>query len=62
MLLAREGYEVVSAAGFSASLEKCKEGGFDLFVLGHSIPQKEKQRRLLFTNTKQRGIQPTRVH
>ena len=44
MLLAREGYEVVSAAGFSASLEKCKEGGFDLFVLGHSIPQEEKQR------------------
>jgi DNA-binding response OmpR family regulator len=42
MLLEREGYEVVSAAGFSASLEKCKQGGFDLFVLGHSIPQEEK--------------------
>jgi DNA-binding NtrC family response regulator len=42
MLLEREGYEVVSAAGFSASLEKCKQGGFELFVLGHSIPQEEK--------------------
>lgn len=44
MLLEREGYEVVSAAGFSASLEKCRQGGFDLFVLGHSIPQDEKQK------------------
>jgi DNA-binding response OmpR family regulator len=44
MLLEREGYEVVSAAGFSASLEKCTQGGYDLFVLGHSIPQSEKQK------------------
>ncbi len=43
MLLEREGYKVVSAAGFTGSLEKCKEGGFDLFVLGHSIPQQDKQ-------------------
>lgn len=42
MLLEREGYEVVSAAGFPTSLEKCTQGGFDLFVLGHSIPQEEK--------------------
>jgi DNA-binding response OmpR family regulator len=42
MLLQREGYDVVSAAGFAASFAKCKEGGFDLFVLGHSIPPEEK--------------------
>jgi DNA-binding response OmpR family regulator len=44
MLLEREGYDVDSATGFDASLEKCREGGFDLFVLGHSIPQEEKQK------------------
>jgi len=43
MLLEREGYDVVSAAGFAASFAKCKEGGFDLFVLGHSIPPQEKR-------------------
>lgn len=44
MLLEREGYEVVSTLGFAASLEHCKQGGFDLFVLGHSIPDEEKHR------------------
>jgi DNA-binding response OmpR family regulator len=43
LLLEREGYEVVSAQGLSASLEACKEGGFDLLVLGHSLEHTEKQ-------------------
>jgi DNA-binding response OmpR family regulator len=42
-LLEHEGYEVVSVQGFIASLEECKHDGFDLFILGHSIPHKEKQ-------------------
>ena len=44
MLLEREGYEVVSAMGLAASLEKCQEGAFNLFILGHSIDHSEKQR------------------
>ena len=43
-LLRHEGYDVVSARGFEESLECCKQGGFDLFVLGHSIPQEDKLR------------------
>ncbi len=42
-LLEREGYDVVSAQGFVESLERCQHGGFDLFILGHSIPHKDKQ-------------------
>lgn len=38
MLLQHEGYGVVSSLGFTNSLRHCNEGGFDLFVLGHSIP------------------------
>ena len=42
-LLKQAGYEVVSAQGFVESLERCKQRDFDLFILGHSIPQKDKQ-------------------
>lgn len=31
LLLEHEGYQVISAMGLAAALEKCKEGGFDLF-------------------------------
>jgi DNA-binding response OmpR family regulator len=44
MLLQREGYQVVSSLGFDNSLEYCKNGGFDIFVLGHSIPHEEKRK------------------
>jgi DNA-binding response OmpR family regulator len=44
MLLEAQGYEVVSADRLESSLEQCKQGGFDLFVLGHSIPREDKQR------------------
>lgn len=44
MLLEREGYEVVSTSTLEASLEQCRQGGFDIFVLGHSIPYAEKEK------------------
>lgn len=42
LLLEHEGYQVISVMGLAAALEKCKEGGFDLFVLGHSIDHSHK--------------------
>jgi DNA-binding response OmpR family regulator len=44
MLFETQGYEVLSSDGLTSSLEYCKQGGFDLFVLGHSVPAEEKQR------------------
>jgi CheY-like chemotaxis protein len=43
MLLEREGYHVTSALGFSESVARCRNGGFDVFVLGHSIPEPDKR-------------------
>ena len=43
LLLEREGYEVVSSRSFTECHWHCKRGGFDLFVLGHSIPLSDKQ-------------------
>lgn len=42
MLLAMHGYGVTSALGFSQATARCRVGGFDLFILGHSIPQDDK--------------------
>src|SRR3954451_24647960 len=42
MLLEQKGYEVVNAHGFSKALTFCCAGGFDLFILGHSIPYDDK--------------------
>jgi DNA-binding response OmpR family regulator len=42
MLLEQKGYSVQSALGFTAAVEHCENGGFDLFILGHSIPNKDK--------------------
>jgi DNA-binding response OmpR family regulator len=44
MLLQTQGYDVVSVVGFESAQEKCKQGGYDLFILGHSIPHAEKQK------------------
>jgi DNA-binding NtrC family response regulator len=44
MLLQSQGYEVISSNGFDSSLQCCRDGGFDLFVLGHSVPHQEKQK------------------
>ena|SRR5579871_3477106 len=43
MLLRREGYSVTSALGFTDAVENCKDGKFDLLILGHSIPDKDKR-------------------
>jgi CheY-like chemotaxis protein len=42
-VLEGEGYSVTTALGFKESLARCEDGGFDLFVLGHSIPHSDKQ-------------------
>ncbi len=42
MLLEREGYRVSSALGFTQAMARCKAEKFDLFILGHSIPDPDK--------------------
>ncbi len=43
ILLEREGYDVTSAYGFVAAMEICIAcDGFDLIVMGHTIPPKDK--------------------
>ena len=42
LILQRAGYEVTSACGFHEALESCRKGDFDLVVIGHSIPRKDK--------------------
>jgi len=42
LMLSRAGFEVESALGFSAAIEACKKGTFDLVILGHSIPPADK--------------------
>jgi DNA-binding NtrC family response regulator len=44
LLLKAQGYEVISTDRLESTLEQCKLGGFDLFVLGHSIPEEDKQK------------------
>jgi DNA-binding response OmpR family regulator len=46
MILESAGYAVVSAHGLASGLEHCKDGGFDLFVLGHSIPHADKRKMM----------------
>ena len=43
LLLESRGYYVTSALGWSESLNCCKQGGFDIFILGHSMPETHKQ-------------------
>ena len=43
MLLEKEGFEVWSAHGFVEAMELCRaHDDFDLVVMGHSMPQKDK--------------------
>jgi DNA-binding response OmpR family regulator len=42
-LLEREGFEVTSALGFHDAIKECGTPGFDIFILGHSIPQNDKR-------------------
>lgn len=43
MLLELAGYTITSALGFTVALEQCQHSGYDLFILGHSIPTKDKE-------------------
>lgn len=43
MLLETQGYAVTSALGYTDAISFCNDPAFDLFVLGHSIPLKDKQ-------------------
>lgn len=42
MLLEQQGYDITSALGFTDALEQCQKSHFDLFILGHSIPDNDK--------------------
>lgn len=42
LMLKGEGHDVVSALGFHRGARACRRSGFDLFVLGHSIPKDDK--------------------
>ena len=46
LMLQQLGYSVVSVEGFVAALEACEapNKNFDLAILGHSIPAKDKER------------------
>ena len=46
LMLQQMGYQVISAEGFVAALEACETPNlnFDLAILGHSIPLKDKER------------------
>jgi hypothetical protein len=43
LLLESRKYFVTSALGWEESINCCKQGGFDIFILGHSIPETHKQ-------------------
>ncbi|SRR5581483_216436 len=42
-LLEQKGYAVTSAEGYTEAMECCAAGDFDLVVIGHSIPHKDKE-------------------
>lgn len=39
LLLEGRGYKATSSLGFEDCIRKCQENGFDLFIVGHSIPE-----------------------
>jgi CheY-like chemotaxis protein len=43
MILEQAGFEVTPALGFAEAMEACRnEPGFELIVIGHSMPRKDK--------------------
>src|SRR3954466_259795 len=43
MILEQAGFEVTAAPGFAEAMEVCEsEPGFELIVIGHSMPRKDK--------------------
>lgn len=43
MMFERAGHTVVSSSSLSESLAHCAAGGFDILILGHSLPVFDKQ-------------------
>jgi DNA-binding NtrC family response regulator len=43
MLLESRGCTVTSALGFTQAISHCRDCAFDLFILGHSIPETDKR-------------------
>lgn len=43
MLLEQQGYDAISSASIDESLQTCRQGHFDLLIVGHSIPADDKQ-------------------
>lgn len=41
-ILKSEGFSVISACGFAEGENQARRGGFDLAIVGHSIPQRDK--------------------
>lgn len=42
LLLQREGHDIVSALGLAEALKHCRQGGFDLLIVGHPLTDVEK--------------------
>lgn len=47
MLLESRGFHVTSAEGFVEAMDKCRSEEYDLLIIGHSIPHKDKQAMML---------------
>ena len=43
LILEQAGYEVITAHGFLEAMQLSQECKFDLAIIGHSIPRKEKE-------------------
>src|SRR3954468_8345633 len=47
LMLRRHHHEVASALGFASAIELCGRQEFDLVIMGHTIPAKDKQQILV---------------
>ena len=43
LMLEACGYAVTSAEGYVDAIRKCRAGGYDLLIIGHSIPHADKE-------------------
>jgi len=43
LMLEACGYTVTSAEGYVEAIRRCRAGGYDLLIIGHSIPHADKE-------------------
>jgi DNA-binding response OmpR family regulator len=43
LVLESKGYTVTSALGFTEAIEYCRTADYDLVIMGHSIPHRDKE-------------------